>query len=139
MKIGILGYGKEGRSAEKYFKAKHANVEILDQFTNDELEQKDFSDFDLILRSPSVHPQPEFSSMTRYFFDHCPCPIIGVTGTKGKGTTCSIITDILKALGKSVYLVGNIGNPALDALDALTPSDIVVYEMSSFQLWDLHK
>ena len=139
MKIGILGYGKEGKSAEKYFKTKTNEIEIIDNFTTEELQQKDFSQFDLILRSPSVHPQSNFSSMTKYFFDHCPCPIIGVTGTKGKGTTCSIITDLLKNLDKNVYLIGNIGNPALDILDQLGTNDIVVYEMSSFQLWDLHK
>lgn len=139
MKVGILGYGKEGKSAEKYFQKQAADIEVFDHFTNDELKTQNFSQFDLILRSPSVHPQPHFSSATQYFFDHCPCPIIGVTGTKGKGTTCTLITDLFKNLGENVYLVGNIGNPALDVLDELRPSDIVVYEMSSFQLWDLQK
>lgn len=139
MKIGILGYGKEGKSAERYFKEHNHEVKVFDNFTTDSLKDLNLDEFDLILRSPSVHPQSGFSSMTRYFFDHCPCPIIGVTGTKGKGTTCSIITDLLKNLNKSVYLVGNIGNPAIDILDQLTPADVIVYEMSSFQLWDLEK
>lgn len=139
MKIGILGYGKEGKSAEQYFKTHKHDVTVFDDFTNDSLKNEKLADFDLILRSPSVHPQPNFSSMTRFFFDHCPCPIIGVTGTKGKGTTCTIITSLLKNLGRNVYLVGNIGNPSIDILDKLTPNDVVVYEMSSFQLWDLDK
>lgn len=168
MKIGILGYGKEGKSAEQYFRKHNAEVQIFDQFTPADLIQQDFSKFDLIMRSPSVPPfsallassehantnttsnPPQhastqnssvnnWSSGTRYFFDHCPCPIIGVTGTKGKGTTCSIITALLKNLGKNVFLVGNIGSPALDVLDQLQPTDVVVYEMSSFQLWDLEK
>lgn len=139
MNIGILGYGKEGKSAEKYFTNEHHQVEIFDNFTTEDLARTDLSQFDLILRSPSVHPQPDFSSMTKYFFEHCPCPIIGVTGTKGKGTTCSIITNLLKNLGENVYLVGNIGAPSLDILDQLTPTDVVVYELSSFQLWDLGK
>ncbi len=139
MKIAILGYGKEGRSAEKYFAERNADIQIFDKFTDKELDDIDFSGFDLILRSPSVHPRPEFSSMAKYFFDKCPAPIIGVTGTKGKGTTCSMITAILEALSKKVYLVGNIGNPVIDVLDDLTVDDVVVFEMSSFQLWDLEK
>ena len=139
MKIAILGYGKEGKSAEKYFKKQGADVQIFDGFKNEDLDKIDFSEFDLILRSPSVPPRAGFSSMTRYFFDHVKAPVIGVTGTKGKGTTCSMIAEILKALGKKVYLVGNIGNPSIDILDEATKDDVVVYEMSSFQLWDIEK
>jgi len=139
MKIAILGYGKEGKSAEAYF-AKHGHeTEIFDNFTEADLDEKDFGGYDLILRSPSVKPRKGFSSVTKYFFDHAKAPTIGVTGTKGKGTTCSLIAAILRALGRKVYLVGNIGYPAIDVLDDLTPDDIVVYEMSSFQLWDLEK
>ncbi|MBR2803309.1 UDP-N-acetylmuramoyl-L-alanine--D-glutamate ligase [Candidatus Saccharibacteria bacterium] len=137
MKVAILGYGKEGKAAEKYFLEHGEAVEVFDNFTSEDLNKIDFSEYDLVLRSPSVHPREGFSSMTKYFFEKCPAPIIGVTGTKGKGTTCSLITEILRALGKKVYLVGNIGNPAIDVLDGLTPEDVVVYEMSSFQLWDL--
>ncbi len=139
MKIAILGYGKEGKSAESYFQKQHHDIKIFDNFTPEDIAQKDFSDFDLILRSPSLQPHLGWSSMTKYFFDHCPCPIIGVTGTKGKGTTCSMITAILKSLGHKVWLVGNIGTPALDILDQVQSQDVVVYEMSSFQLWDLEK
>lgn len=139
MKIGILGYGKEGKSTEKYFQKQGAEIKVFDNFTIDKLKNLDFSEFDLTFRSPSVHPQAGWTSATRYFFEHCPCPIIGVTGTKGKGTTCSLITDLLKNIGKNVYLVGNIGNPAIDVLDQLTPEDAIVYELSSFQLWDLDR
>lgn len=139
MKIGILGYGKEGKSAEKYFRKHGSEIQVFDDFTLPEIQAQDFSNFDLVLRSPSVHPYAGWSSSTQYFFDHCPCPIIAVTGTKGKGTTCSLITTLLEKIGKKVYLVGNIGNPAIDILDELKPSDVVVYEMSSFQLWDLQK
>lgn len=139
MQILLLGYGKEGKSSETYFQNQGNEITVLDNFTNSDLEQIDATKYDLILRSPSVHPQAGWSSMTKYFFDHCPCPVIGVTGTKGKGTTCSIITAILQELGQKVWLVGNIGTPALDVLDKIQPQDVVVYEMSSFQLWDLEK
>ncbi len=149
MKVRILGYGKEGKSAEQYFSKHHHQVQIFDNFTPDEIRNKDFSSFDLVLRSPSLRPSSGWSSVTKYFFEHCPCPIIGVTGTKGKGTTCSMVDAILKALGYQTWLVGNIGTPAIDILDQLLdPQDqkdqasqnhVVIYELSSFQLWDLDR
>ena len=143
MKIALLGYGKEGRAAEKYFKAKHEDVtfDIFENETPEQLKARDYSSYDIILRSPSIPPLnlENESSLTRYFFDHCPCPIIGVTATKGKGTTCSFIKALLDADGQDAYLIGNIGTPAIEALDQLKPDSIVVYEMSSFQLWDLKK
>ena len=142
MKIALLGYGKEGQAAEKYFGKKGATFDIFENFSYDEIAKKDYSSYDIILRSPSVPPipnEPKLSSLTKYFFDHCPCQIIGVTATKGKGTTCSFIESLLKALGEDVYLVGNIGTQAIEVLDNLKESSVVVYEMSSFQLWDLTK
>ena len=143
MKIALLGYGKEGKSVETYFKKHHSDLEcvIFQDFTPEEIKQKDFSSYDSVFRSPSVPPLHlnNETSITKYFFDHCPCPIIGVTATKGKGTICSFIKALLDAHHEDSYLVGNIGVPALDILDDLSESSIVVYEMSSFQLWDLGK
>ncbi|MBR3138411.1 UDP-N-acetylmuramoyl-L-alanine--D-glutamate ligase [Candidatus Saccharibacteria bacterium] len=143
MKIALLGYGKEGQSTENYFKKHHDDLEcdVFENFTPEEISQKYFSNYDYVFRSPSVPPLnlPNETSVTKYFFDHCPCPIIGVTATKGKGTTCSFIASLLKAHHDDVYLVGNIGTPASDILDDLKPTSVVVYEMSSFQLWDLQK
>lgn len=139
MKIALLGYGKEGQAAEKYFAARGAEITKFENFTDEEILREDLSGYDLILRSPSVRPHEGWSSMTRYFFKHCPCPIIGVTATKGKGTTCSFIASLLRAMGEKVYLVGNIGVPAISVLDELTADSVVVYEMSSFQLWDLDR
>ncbi len=143
MKIALLGYGKEGQATEEYFKSHYDNTEcdVFENFTPDEIKEKDFSSYDFVFRSPSVPPLHlnNETSVTKYFFDHCPCPIIGVTGTKGKGTTCSLIEAILKSLNKSVHLAGNIGIPSIEILDQLQKSDVVVYEMSSFQLWDLKK
>ena len=135
-KIAILGYGLEGKSVEKYFKGK-ADITIFNNFK----ELPDTSKFDLVFRTPSVKvPENEpknWTSVTKYFFEHCQAKIIGVTGTKGKGTTCTMIKELLESFGKTVYLVGNIGEPAIDSLDRIGEEDAVVYELSSFQLWDL--
>lgn len=143
MKIALLGYGKEGKSVETYFKKHHQALEcdVFENFTSEEIKQKDFSSYGFVFRSPSVPPLhlPNETSVTKYFFDHCPCTIIGVTATKGKGTTCSFIKSILDSLGEDAYLVGNIGAPSIEILDNLKPNSTVVYEMSSFQLWDLQK
>ena len=143
MKILLLGYGKEGKAVENYFKKHEQNltVDILENFNIKDIRKGDYSSYDIIFRSPSVPPLglKNESSVTKYFFDHCPCSIIGVTATKGKGTTCSFIKSLLDAEGEDVYLVGNIGEPAINVLDELKPTSAVVYEMSSFQLWDLEK
>ncbi|MBR2741282.1 UDP-N-acetylmuramoyl-L-alanine--D-glutamate ligase [Candidatus Saccharibacteria bacterium] len=143
MKMALLGYGQEGKSVETYFKKHHQALEcdVFENFTPAEIKQKDFSSYDYVFRSPSVPPLhlKNETSVTKYFFDHCPCTIIGVTATKGKGTTCSFIESILATEGENVHLIGNIGAPAIDILDDLQDSDVVVYEMSSFQLWDLEK
>lgn len=109
---------------------------------------KSVSDFEIIFRSPGIKRNQEvldeafnkgviISSPTQLFFDLCPCPIIGVTGTKGKGTTSSLITEMLKAENFGTFLGGNIGTPPLTFLEKLTPESKVVLEMSSFQLQDL--
>ena len=150
MNILILGYGLEGKSAENYFKndpslSEHTKIDILDKFTAEDLKNVDYDKYDLIFRTPSVRPDSipidhkKITSITKFFFSNCKAKIIGVTGTKGKGTTCTMIRDLLESLEKKVYLLGNIGSPALDALPEITENDIVVYELSSFQLWDLEK
>ena len=104
-------------------------------------------DVDLIVRSPGIHPDSDvfriakekgisFTTQTNLFFDACKAPIIGVTGTKGKGTTSTLIYEIIKAAGKKCYLGGNVGTPLLSQVDDITHSDVVVLELSSFQLED---
>lgn len=141
MNIAILGLGIEGKSAEQYFTKHGYKTTIFDHFTPEELPKLPLRNFDLILRSPSVPPPKptpkNWSSATNYFFQHCPAPIIAITGTKGKGTVATITDHLLKNLGKTTHLVGNIGTPALSILDQIKPSDIVVFELSSFQAWDL--
>ncbi|HSX02084.1 MAG TPA: UDP-N-acetylmuramoyl-L-alanine--D-glutamate ligase [Candidatus Saccharimonadia bacterium] len=107
---------------------------------------------DLIVRSPGTRPDAilaanprspglagRITSGTREFFAQCPAPIIGVTGTKGKGTTSTLIARILEAAGRTVWLGGNIGRPALEFLSQVREDHLVVLELSSFQLLDLEQ
>ena len=145
MNIAVLGGGVEGKALKKYFTSHGHHVQIFDNFKDEDVKNFQLSDFDQVFRSPSVRPlDKSWTSMTQYFFEHCKAKIIGVTGTKGKGTTCSIITSILRSImqqfewsSRTVWLVGNIGVPSIEALDHIAEDDIVVFEMSSFQLWDL--
>lgn len=148
-KIAVVGLGIEGLSSVQYLKKYGAKVTELDK-NQSEKYLNDLNQFDLIVRSPGVRINKlitnnsslitsKITSQTKLFFDLCPCPIIGVTGTKGKGTTSSLIYEMLKKSGRDVYLGGNIGEPPLEFLDKLTPQSIVVLELSSFQLQDLTK
>ena len=107
-------------------------------------------DCEIIFRSPGTRPDlvelieakekgTQISSQTKYFFDHCPAIIVGVTGTKGKGTTTTLIQEILKEANKKTFIGGNIGKPPLDFIDEVTKDSVVVLELSSFQLMDLEK
>lgn len=156
MKIAFLGYGIEGESAYNYYHAKFPDAEFTAYDNNAEPKRaipegvkfvggvKDFKgiDADIAIKTPPIAPwnvevTGEVTSITREFIKNCPAPIIGVTGTKGKGTTSSLIKSILDAAGKKTWLVGNIGVGAFDVLDQVAADDIVVYELSSFQLWNL--
>lgn len=100
---------------------------------------------DIIFRTPGMRPDlPQLTAAVRrgsvltsemeVFFQVCPCPIIGVTGSDGKTTTTTIIAELLKAAGETVYLGGNIGKPLLPDVKMMEPSDFAVVELSSFQL-----
>lgn len=67
----------------------------------------------------------------------CPATIIGITGSDGKTTTTSLIYEIIKQSGKKCYLGGNIGFPLFTKVREMTPEDVVVLELSSFQLMDM--
>ena len=158
MKIAIAGYGVEGEENYAYWAAQPGNeITIVDQ---QEVPSKPLpngvatllgadafsklTDFDLVIRTASLPPSAirtngKIWSATNEFFAKCPAPIIGVTGTKGKGTTSSMIASLFRADGRKVWLIGNIGIAALSVLQQIEPTDIVVFEMSSFQLWDIEK
>lgn len=138
-KIAILGYGIEGKDAYKYLKSKGAKITILDQ-KDDPNYLSGLGEYDLIVRSPGVryfNKSLNITTPTEIFFENCKAKIIGVTGTKGKGTTSTLIYEILKSAGLDVYLAGNIGKPVLKMLPKLNRKSYVILEMSSFQLIDL--
>lgn len=107
---------------------------------------RELETFDVIIKSPGIPPQPEFAAVkdrmttpTNIFLDLLDGTgafVIGVTGSKGKSTTSSLIYAILKAAGKDVYLCGNIGIPAIEYVDRAKKGAIFVLEMSSYQLMD---
>lgn len=146
-KVAILGYGIEGKDAEEFLISKGAVVTILDQKDNPDY-LSNLDRFDIIVRSPGVYPYKKellevkekgirITTPTHIFFDEFAGHIIGVTGTKGKGTTSTLIFEILKKAKFDVYLGGNIGYPLLKLLPHLNSKSYVVMEMSSFQLIDL--
>lgn len=100
-------------------------------------------DHDVIFRTPGLHPRfleearargGVLTSEMEVFFQVCPCPILGVTGSDGKTTTTTIIARLLEAAGHTVHLGGNIGRPLLSEADGIRPTDWAVVELSSFQL-----
>ena len=102
-------------------------------------------DQDVIFRTPGMRPDlPELvsavergsklTSEMEVFFEVCPCPMIAVTGSDGKTTTTTIISELLKAAGKTVHVGGNIGHPLLAETGEMSEKNIAVLELSSFQL-----
>ena len=160
MNVAILGYDVDGGSSAGYWHHLGANITICDQKTD--LLLPSFADsqlgetyldhldrFDLLVRTPGLHPDKivaanpdnpdilkKVTTTINEFFAHCPAPIIAVTGTKGKGTTSTLIYKMLLASGKKAFLGGNIGTVPLDFLHEVTPDSYVVLELSNFQLID---
>jgi UDP-N-acetylmuramoylalanine--D-glutamate ligase len=154
----ILGYGKQGKATfnyiRKHFKYKKItiadkNVEIdkteLDKNVDFKLGEdylKDIEKFDLIIKAPGVVLKDVDTSafenkiITDYelLLKFAPGIKIGITGTKGKSTTSTVMYNALKLQGKEAFLLGNIGKPILDEVDNLTENSYIVIEVSSHTL-----
>jgi UDP-N-acetylmuramoylalanine--D-glutamate ligase len=164
-RVLIAGFGAEGQSVARFLAQSGCRITVHDKkdengFSGDIIEE--FSalgvefrfggplpdgDYDVVVRSPGVPPeqlavhttsgQPvPVTTSTNIFFALCLGQVIGVTGTKGKGTTASLVAEMLRAAKKDVVLGGNIGTPMLELLPKIQRDTTVVLELSSFQLVD---
>ena len=136
---GFEDLGENGVKAKKY----GARLKLGDDYLSD-------IDADIVFRSPGTPFYKDelvklredgkvLTSEMEVFFDLCPCTAIAVTGSDGKTTTTTIISEFLKAAGKTVHLGGNIGKPLLPEIEEIKPSDFAVVELSSFQLISMRK
>lgn len=165
--VAIVGISVEGKDTIDFFLQEGCTIYCCDRRNEEQLHDtiaayKDkpvkffcgpsylspLSTVDIIVRTPGMSPRtPELleakrkgatiTSATQLFFRLCKAPIIGVTGTKGKGTTSTLIHDILRADGRNVFLGGNVGTSHLSRVRTIQETDWVVYELSSFQLEDM--
>jgi UDP-N-acetylmuramoylalanine--D-glutamate ligase len=158
MQVALIGFGVENQAAYRYWQSKGVSPTICDQNPSLTLPEgatsqigenylDNLDTFDVIVRTVGMHPKAileknpsvahKITTAVAIFFEECHTYIIGVTGTKGKGTTSTLIHMILEASGKQSLLAGNIGTPMLDVLDEAKTKEFVVLELSSFQLYDL--
>src|SRR3989338_5810132 len=162
-KVLLLGFAREGRDTLLFLRKKFPKkvIGIADQNPNAFEGKKDkvklylgknylkaLKEYEVIIKAPGIPPfkvapflknSHIVTSQTEIFFDNCPGTIIGITGTKGKSTTSSLIHAVLKEGGFNDHLIGNIGEPVLSYLSKAKPEDIFVYELSSFQLTNLKR
>lgn len=167
-KIAVIGIGISNRPLIKYLKKAGAEITAYDKRTREELGEiygemekiginmvlgenyLNSLDGEIIFKTPGLrfdNPALEkarkngalVTSEMEIFFEICPSKIIAVTGSDGKTTTTTLIYEILKKSGYTVWLGGNIGTPLLCDAENMKPSDIVVLELSSFQLHTMKK
>jgi len=162
-RILILGFGREGQDTFRFLRKLFPNkvLGIADEkkfpISNFQFPKakwylgKDYlkvlKNYDIIIKSPGIpfkilpkRVLKKITSQTEIFFENCLGKIIGVAGTKGKSTTAFFIYQTLKQKGIKVYLIGNIGKPALSfLLKKNKENNIYIYELSSFQLMNLKK
>ncbi len=156
----VVGLGREGAALARYLATRGDHVTVTDAKPEEalraEIAQLEglpitfalgghpaeiLDGADVIYLSAGIKPhEPPFagrtnlSSLTELFFRHCPAPIVGVTGSAGKTTTTTLIGRMLEQGHRRVWVGGNIGRPLINELADMTPDDLVVLELSSFQL-----
>lgn len=140
--VAILGFGHEGKVNKKFIQKFYPGlkISILDQKKDKNYLSRQ-NEFDLAIKTPGL-PKTKatipYVTATNLFFANIDNYTIGVTGTKGKSTVVSLIYEMLKAGGKKVRLLGNIGHPMLEVLLGETdPKEIFVIELSSYMLDDI--
>ena len=151
-KVLILGFGKEGSATLSLLQSVggYDSLHVADKNSVDipgipcicgDSYMDALEDYDLIFKSPGIailDPNPnllaKLTSQTACFLERYRDQIIGVTGTKGKSTTSSLIYHALKSAGKPAYLMGNIGLPAFEQAESIEDDAVIVYEMSAHQL-----
>ena len=166
-KVAVLGLGVSNIPAVKYLLSMGAKIcarDKKDKLTDELLSLKeqgvefvlgdkyldDLEEFDYIFRSPGINPfsydiakavemGATLTSEIEKVIELAPCKTIGVTGSDGKTTTTTLIAKFLEQAGYKVWLGGNIGTPLFSKLDKMKKDDIVVLELSSFQLMTLYK
>ncbi len=166
-KIGILGFGMEGKAVARFLKLNNLPFSILDAeklsldkdsgqevfnpeniFTGEDY-LSHASEFEILFRSPGVKlSEPELeqakqggvqiTSQIKFFMENTQSKIIGITGTKGKGTTAKLLFEMLQNADMPAHLGGNFGVDVLPLLTTSGPEDYIVLELSSFQLQDLN-
>lgn len=167
-KVAFIGIGTSNLPLIKLFSDKGASVIACDKKSFDDLGENGIKakkygaelilgedylsdiEADVVFRSPGTPFYKDelvnlrkngtvLTSEMEVFFDLCPCKVIAVTGSDGKTTTTTIISEFLKASGINVHLGGNIGKPLLPEIEAICPDDYAVVELSSFQLISMRK
>ena len=151
-RILILGFGREGKSTLRFLNkylpeavvavADKNQMEAVQYFGTGYLEA--MYDFDIVIKTPGISLKDfdtkgvEITSQTDLFLSQFHDQTIGITGTKGKSTTTSLIYHLLKSFGRDAILTGNIGIPCFDVMEDIKPESIVVYELSAHQLEYVH-
>ena len=167
-KIAVLGLGVSNRPLVRMLLAAGCDVTGCDRTEREKLDEEVLElerlgcslrlgegyleglKADLVFRTPGMHPENPalvklrengagVTSEMEIFFECCPCTILAVTGSDGKTTTTTLISEMLKAAGKKVWLGGNIGTPLLPRCREMEPGDFAVVELSSFQLMDMKR